>query len=116
MVWSDMFDPHHNAVKDYYLVNGDLKGSWLGLDPKVVIMNWNFGARDKSLAFFSGRGHPQILSGYYDAGPDQIKGWLEAARGVPGVIGVMYTTWQNNYTDLEAFAGHVTAWEKAQGN
>lgn len=112
MVWSDMFDPHHNAVKDYYLVNGDLTGSWLGLDPKVVVMNWNFGERAKSLAFFSGRGHQQILSGYYDAGPGQIKDWLEAARGVPGVIGVMYTTWQNNYTDLEAFAGHVTAWEK----
>ena len=28
-VWSDMFDPNHNAVKaDYYLVNGDLSGSW----------------------------------------------------------------------------------------
>ena len=116
MVWSDMFDPHHNAVNHYYLVNGDLTGSWLGLDPKVVIMNWNFGARTKSLSFFSGRGHQQILSGYYDAGPDQIKDWLAAARGVPGVIGVMYTTWQHNYTDLEAFAGHVTAWEEGQRN
>ncbi|HQU41655.1 MAG TPA: hypothetical protein PK867_02540 [Pirellulales bacterium] len=28
--WSDMFDPHHNAVKDSYLVNGDLAGSWEG--------------------------------------------------------------------------------------
>jgi hypothetical protein len=27
-VWSDMFDPHHNAHKDYYLVRGDLTGSW----------------------------------------------------------------------------------------
>src|SRR5947208_12534365 len=24
-VWSDMFDPHHNAHKDYYLVHGDLR-------------------------------------------------------------------------------------------
>ena len=30
-VWSDMFDPNHNAVDDYYLVNGTLAGSWEGL-------------------------------------------------------------------------------------
>jgi hypothetical protein len=95
-----MFDPHRNAVKDYYVVNGGLTGSWLGLDPKAVVMNWNFGERFKSLAIFNGRG------------PEQSNGRLEAARGVPRVIGVMDTTWRNNYSDLEAFAGHVTAWEK----
>ena len=114
-VWSDMFDPHHNAVKDYYLVNGDLSGSWQGLDPKVIVMNWNYDHRQESLTFFADRGHRQILSGYYDAGPDQINGWLEAAKGKKGIQGVMYTTWQNNYTDLEAFAANVTAWEKAEG-
>ena len=31
-VWSDMFDPYHNARDDYYLVRGDLAGSWKGLD------------------------------------------------------------------------------------
>ena len=31
-VWSDMFDPMHNAVDDYYAVNGSLEGSWKGLD------------------------------------------------------------------------------------
>ena len=31
IVWSDMFDPNHNAVKEYYLVNGTLEGSWEGL-------------------------------------------------------------------------------------
>src|ERR1051326_6353865 len=29
-VWSGMFDPFHNAVKDYYLVRDDLTGSWEG--------------------------------------------------------------------------------------
>ena len=29
---------------------------------------------------------------------------LAAAKNVPGVIGVMYTTWKKNYADLEAFA------------
>ena len=41
-VWSDMFDPNHNAHKDYYLVRGDLAGSWEGLDREVIIVTWAF--------------------------------------------------------------------------
>jgi hypothetical protein len=110
--WSDMFDPFHNAVKSYYLVRGDLTGAWDGVDKSVIIMNWNFDRRRESLKFFSDRGHSQILAGYYDAGPAQIGQWLESTRGVTGVIGVMYTTWQQNFTDLEAFAGVVDKFEK----
>ena len=44
-VWSDMFDPQHNAPEAgrYYLVkgNGPWYGSWKGLDKDVVIVNWN---------------------------------------------------------------------------
>ncbi len=103
-VWSDMFDPHHNARKDYYLVRGDLAGSWKGLDPKVVIVNWNFGKRDKSLPFFAGRGHRQVLAAYYDGPVGRVREWLASAAKVKGVVGVMYTTWRSNYDDLEAFA------------
>ena len=75
--WSDMFDPHHNAVKkDYYLVAGDLGGSWDGLSKDVVIVNWNFDKRDASLKFFADRGHRQVIAGYYDADPAQVKKWL----------------------------------------
>ena len=102
--WNDMFDPHHNARKDYYLVRGDLAGSWEGLEKSVVVVNWNAGERDKSLRFFSGRGHRQVIAGYYDGTVDGIKGWLDSADKVEGVIAVMYTTWQNRYEDLEAFA------------
>jgi hypothetical protein len=111
-VWSDMFDPNHNAVSNYYLVRGDLRGSWEGLDKSLIIMNWNFGKRAESLKFFSERGHSQILAGYYDAGPEQIGKWLEATRGVKGVIGVMYATWQRKFDDLEAFARVVDGFEK----
>jgi len=103
-VWSDMFDPHHNAVKDYYLVRGDLAGSWEGLDKSVILMNWNFGKRDQSLKFFADRGHRQVIAGYYDGPVDQVKPWLQSAAKVKGVEGVMYTTWQNKYDDLEPFA------------
>ena len=103
-VWNDMFDPFHNAVKDYYLVRGDLTGSWEGLPKDVILMNWHFGAREKSLPFFADRGHRQVIAGYYDAPPQQIKEWLKSASKVKGVVGVMYTTWQNKYDDLETFA------------
>ncbi len=112
IVWSDMFDPFHNAVDNYYLVRGNLRGSWNRLDKSVIIMNWNFGKRSESLKFFAERGHQQIIAGYYDAGPEQIGQWLESARGVPGVIGVMFTTWQQNYSDLESFARVVDHFER----
>lgn len=102
--WSDMFDPFHNAHGDYYLVNGDYKGSWEGLNPSVTILNWNFSHRDESLKFFADRGQKQIIAGYYDGDVNQIHQWLASADKVKGVIGVMYTTWENKYDDLEAFA------------
>jgi hypothetical protein len=105
-VWNDMFDPNHNAVKGpYYLVNGPITGSWEGLDKDVIIVPWLFEKRDASLKFFADRGNKQVVAGYYDAKPLNAVDWLTAAKGVPGsVIGAMYTTWQNNYSEMEAFS------------
>ncbi|NBV20404.1 MAG: hypothetical protein EBS05_00160 [Proteobacteria bacterium] len=104
-VWSDMFDPNHNAKSsgDYYLVRGDLTRSWEGLDKGVGILPWYFGRRAESLKFFADRGHPQVIAGYYDSKPEQIRDWLAAGKGLPGLNGVMYTTWQRKYGDLEKF-------------
>jgi hypothetical protein len=104
LVWSDMFDPFHNAVDNYYLSGGTWKESWRGLTPDVTIMNWNSGKPAESLGFFAGLGCHQILSGFYDAPVDGIKPWLAAAKKVKGIDGVMYTTWVNDYSKLEAFA------------
>lgn len=104
LVWNDMFDPHHNAVKNYYLVNGSLEGSWEGLESGVEIMNWNFDHRDESLAFFAGRGHAQVIAGFYDGSLDQVSAWLASAAKVKGVKGFMYTTWRNDYSKLEEVA------------
>lgn len=103
-IWSDMFDPHHNAKNDYYLVNGDLAGSWQGLPKEMIVINWNSGQAAKSLPFFSERGHEQVLAGYYDGDPQRIRGWLDTGGGVSGVKGAMYTTWKNDFRQLEAFA------------
>jgi hypothetical protein len=103
-VWSDMFDPYHNAHKDYYLVRGDLTGSWEGLDKDVVVVPWYFEKRHESLKFFADRGHRQLIAGYYDARPEKVRDWLAAAKPHPGVFGVMYTTWEQKYSDVERFA------------
>ena len=106
-IWSDMIDPNHNAHDNYYLAKSSLEGSWEGVDKNVGVMNWNFDARDKSLDFFSKRGHAQVISGFYDGGTEQIKSWMESAKAVPGVEGAMYTTWTNDYSQLESFAQNV---------
>lgn len=108
-VWSDMFDPHHNAQpKNFYLVNGDLRGSWEGLPKDITIINWNSGHPAESLPFFTQRGHDQVLAGYYDGSPADIVKWLRAGRQTESSVhGAMYTTWRNNFSDLEAFAKHA---------
>ena len=104
-VWSDMFDPHHNAVDDYYLVNGSWRGSWEGLSPQVGIANWRGGERD-TMEWFAGRGHRQVLCGYYDGDEDGagIARWRDLGHGLPGLVGAMYTTWQDRYGAMEAWA------------
>ncbi len=112
-VWSDMFDPYHNAGKtgSYYLVKGDgpWYGSWEGLDKDVVVCNWHGHAagRLESLKHFADRGHKQILAGYYDGPVDRIDAWLADAAKAGGVTAVMYTTWRNDYSNLEKFAAEV---------
>jgi hypothetical protein len=110
LVWSDMFDPHHNARANYYLVNGTLVNSWEGLDKSVVVVNWNGGKPTRSLQWFAGRGHRQLIAGYYDGNAGaNYRRWQEGAKGVDGVLGYMYTTWRNRYDDLETFANLVRA-------
>ncbi len=102
-VWSDMFDPNHNAKDHYYLARGDYAGSWEGLEKDVTIVPWYFEKRAESLKFFADRGHRQVIAGYYDSNPSAVKEWVKAAAPYEGVEAVMYTTWQNGYADLETF-------------
>ena len=37
----------------------------------------------------------------------QVQAWLAAAKGLKGIDGVMYTTWEHKYGDLEAFSRFV---------
>ena len=102
-VWSDMFDPNHNAHANYYLVRGDLSGSWRGLDSEIIIVPWDYATRAASLGFFAGLGNRQLIAGYYDTDPTLVTNWLGAARPYAGVCGVMYTTWADQWGALEEF-------------
>ena len=109
-VWSDMFNPYQNAVEHYYHINNTLEGSWLGLPMSLGIMNWTVSEQGQArgraaLQFFEGRGHEQIIAAYYDENViENYRGWMAAADGLRNVTGVLYTTWEDDYTDLELFA------------
>lgn len=105
-VWSDMFDPMHNAVDHFYAVNGSLAGSWKGLDKDVGIVNWHGGLQGKNCKFFADLGLKQILSGYYDHDDNgaEISTWLQNTKDIPGIVGAMYTTWEDKYDAMDVWA------------
>jgi|WetSurMetagenome_2_1015567.scaffolds.fasta_scaffold56102_2 hypothetical protein len=105
-IWSDMFDPNHNARADYYLVNNSLAGSWKGLDPEVTVMKWGEPEKAaKSLAFFSRRVKRIMIAGFYDENVEKNRAlWAGALGEAPNLAGVMYTTWSGDYSKLEEFA------------
>ncbi|MEI7908584.1 MAG: carbohydrate binding domain-containing protein [Verrucomicrobiota bacterium] len=105
-VWSDMFDPLHNAVDHFYAVNGPLTGSWKGLDKDVGIVNWYGSLQGKNCRFFADLGLKQILSGYYDGDEEgsAITSWRNNTKDVPRIVGAMYTTWQDKYEAMDVWA------------
>jgi Carbohydrate binding domain len=108
-VWSDMFDPNHNSVRQYYFVDGSLENTWQYLPKDMGIVCWYFDKRRESLDFFSSRGFKTLAGAYYDA--DDLKdpeGWLEAMDSTPNASGIMYTTWSRKYKLLAAFGDLVS--------
>jgi hypothetical protein len=103
-IWSDMLDPNHNAHGNYYLVEGDFTGSWQHVPKDLVVVVWSGEPREKSVRFFAEEGFRTLLACYYDARDlNQVKAWLPMARRTPGMCGLMYTTWHQNYSLLPDF-------------
>jgi hypothetical protein len=89
-------------------VNGDLGGVWNGIPDELVIVNWNSGEKKESMEFFARHGFEQITSPYYDAGSSNgIRQWRHAMEGIPGMRGMMYTTWSADYRFLRPFAHYA---------
>lgn len=109
LVWSDMFDPYHNSVKKYFLADGSLENTWKYLPKDMGIVCWYFGRRNESLNFFSGHGFKTFAS----AGPDSValenpKGWMAVMDTTPGAMGIMYTTWSNDFKLVAPFGDLVS--------
>ena len=103
-IWSDMFDPHHNAHGNYYLAQGDFTGSWNYLPKDITVCLWGGEPQETSLKFFSDHGFETLVACYYDADNlDDVKGWMRAARAYSNVRGFMYTPWTGKYDLLPAF-------------
>lgn len=103
-VWSDMFDPNHNARPNYYLVQGDFTGSWKHVPQDLILTVWGGGPREKSLRFFADQRFPTLIGCYYDAeNLDDVKQWLTVAKPLSNVRGFMYTPWTKRYDLLPAF-------------
>lgn len=107
-IWSDMFDPNHNAHGNYYQVEGDFTGSWEHIPRDLVMACWYGSKCEQSLAFFENLGHRTLGAAYYDA--DDLTGsqrWLEALERTPHATGIMYTTWRHKYELLGPFGDLV---------
>lgn len=103
-VWSDMFDPNHNAHPEYYLVQGDFTGSWKHVSTNLVMAVWGGEPREKSLTFFAEQGFPVLVACYYDAGDlVDVKNWISASKPLSNVRGFMYTPWTKRYDLLPQF-------------
>lgn len=116
IVWHDMFDPNHNAVEDYYLVEGPVAGSWEWLDRDIIVCPWSIGRRESSLKFFASRGHRQIASVSLDAPGDtaaNTRAWLESLDATPGVMGTVCVTWKADYDKVALYGQVVGAHERA---
>jgi len=109
LIWSDMFDPNHNAHDNYYLVDGDFTGSWNYIPEDLTIVCWYYDKRVESLGFFSSLGFRTLAGAYYDGDTlDNPIGWLEVLDRTPGATGIMYTTWRNKYELLGPFGELVS--------
>ncbi len=109
LIWSDMFDPNHNARADYYLVDGDFTESWNYIPKDLVIVCWYYDKRTESLGFFSSLGFRTLAGAYYDGDTlDNPRGWLDVLDHTPGASGIMYTTWRNKYELLAPFGDLVS--------
>ncbi|MHC4434040.1 MAG: hypothetical protein ACYTBS_19530 [Planctomycetota bacterium] len=109
LIWSDMFDPNHNARADYYLVDGDFTDSWRYIPDDLTIVCWYYDKRAESLGFFSSLGFRTLAGAYYDGETlENPRGWLDVLEHTPGASGIMYTTWRNKYDLLAPFGELVS--------
>jgi len=108
-IWSDMFDPNHNANNRqgnyYYFADETFENSWKYIPKDVVIVCWYHEVRDASLKHFSGNGFRTLGSSSGDL--NTARGWLKSLDATPRAVGIMYTTWSDDFSILPDFGDLV---------
>jgi hypothetical protein len=77
-----------------------------------VILNWNLGQLKTSATWFATPpySHRQIIAGYYDSGNGGSAATeLSQVAGIPGILGMMYATYNKDYSQLASFASAARA-------
>ena len=106
VVWSDMFDPNHNANKRdyYYLVDEDFYGAWDYIPDDLTMLCWYGERAEKSLSHFDSLGIKCIAAAYYDRDDlSNVEHWLDAMEKYDNAAGIMYTTWLEKFDLLDDF-------------
>jgi hypothetical protein len=116
VVWSDHFDPFHNAKQKeddgspfiMYLDKGDGPWweAWKGMPKQLGVVNWNNG-HVKSAKFFDGENHQQILSHENSA---KLIQWLDETKDCSRIAGIMYTTWNDDFAPIESYIKAAKDW------
>jgi len=111
--WSDAFDPWHNAKERYGGCQGSFVGIWDLIPRDISLVCWHFAIRDKDLPFFVERGFGIVAGAYYDRKDvSRDEEWVRTLNKTKGATGMLYTTWNARYDQLENFGNMV--WEKGR--
>ena len=105
-IYNDMVDPYYMKDEGRYAgLYSPMKGVWDLLPRDLGIDCWTHSTREKAPKFFSDRGHPILISAFYDE--KELKNsaqWRDVALKTPGVKGVIYSTYAGNWSFLKPFA------------
>ena len=108
-VWNDLVDPHslQDDGKNAQMYSS-MKGVWDLLPSDLGIGYWTYRWREEGMRYFSERGRRQLVCAYYDE--KELKRsleWMDLAQRTPGVAGIIYCTWGDNWDLLGAFGDKV---------
>lgn len=113
------FDPYHNALESYYMVNGSVHGSWSTMDSATIVGNWHAGRKDQSVRFFAGKDTtfptwPRKQA--FSVQQGHVGPWLDLLDRLESeygddvkdmFVGVGYVTWGNvgnNFSNIVSMA------------
>ena len=109
MIWNDMVHP-------FYMNDGganagmysSMKGVWDLLPPDLGIGYWTYRTREEGVPFFVGQRRRMLACAYYDEKVlKHSLDWADLALRTPGMAGIVYCTWGENWKLLGAFADMV---------